>query len=361
MSETLPRGHIGVLPRPTRLADESYLDFVQSFRKILIQDMFPIVKAASEPRYAEWKKKNDKTDEDLDDIKAVFREAPVTLTWQRFVRSQQEMMWRRTRESFAQVADAHLDDLEKAGETGPSSLEADPDFKTPAWARQEIHLQPGGYTDDPLSGIVFHYGTRVFYEGFNDQDEMYDELAEKITLPDDGNVSRILDVGCAIGQGVLALKRRHPDADVVGLDVALPLLRYAQKRANDADADVAFRHGLAEDTKFPDNHFDAVMSYILFHEAPVENFPAIVSEIFRVLRPGGTLSIFEFPNNYGENLDPGYRFLVDYDSKNNCEPYSIDFVYCNFKGMLKEAGFEVEEGRKTMNSFLQSIVARKPA
>lgn len=361
MSETLPRGHIGVLPRPTRLSDESYLDFVQSIRKVLIQDMFPVVKNTSEPRYEAWKKHNDKTEEDLEDIKSVFREAPITKTWQRFVRSQQEMMWRRTRDSFSQVSDEHLNDLATAEKNGPSTLEVDPSFKTPTWARQEIHLQPGGYTDDPLSGIVFHYGTRVFYEGFNDQDELYDELAEKSTMPVDGKVERILDIGCAIGQGVLALKRRYPDSEIAGLDVALPLLRYGQKRANDANASVSFRHGLAEDTKYPDNHFDAVMSYILFHEAPVDNFPAIVCELFRILRPGGVLSIFEFPNNYGENLDPAYRFLIDYDSKNNCEPYSIDFVYCNFKGILRDAGFEIEDGKKTMNPFLQSIVARKPA
>lgn len=356
---TSPRGQIGVLPRPTELADESYLDFVQSFRKVLIQDMFPVVAAAGEPKFAAWKEENNKTEDDLDDIKTVFRKLPVARTWQRFVRTQQEMMWRRTRESFFRVADQHVSELEAASDQGPAKLDADPAFKTPAWARQEIHLQPGGYTDDPIGGLVFHYGTRVFYEGFNDQDEMHIELAELMTAPADGEVKRVLDIGCSIGQCSIALKKIYPDAEVVGLDVALPLLRYAKKRANDAGQEITFKHGLAEDTDYPDNHFDAVLSYILFHETPAENFPAILKEMHRILRPGGTFSIFEFPNNYGENLAPSYRFLIDYDSKNNCEPYSIGFVYSNFKGMLEEAGFTLEDGPKSSNAFLQSIVARK--
>lgn len=360
MSETLPRSYIGVLPRPTKLADESYLDFVQSFRKILIQDMFPIVKETNERRYADWKKAHDKTEDDLDDIKAVFRETPVTLTFQRFVRSQQEMMWRRTRESFLEVADAHLEELEGADKSGPATLDYDPDFKAPEWARQEVHLMPGGYTDDVIGGIVFHYGTRVFYEGYNDQDEFHDELAKIMTPPADGQINRVLDIGCSIGQASIALKRRYPDAEIHALDVAFPMVRYGRKRANDAGVAVNFKQALASETGYPDNHFDSILSFILFHETPEDTFKPIVEEMFRVLRPGGTVSIYEFPNSYGQQLPPAERFLVDYDSKNNCEPFSIDFVYSDFKGLLEKTGFEVEEGPKSSNAFLQALVLRKP-
>ena len=37
----MDRGNIGVLPRPTRLADESYLEFVTSFRNLAIRELFP--------------------------------------------------------------------------------------------------------------------------------------------------------------------------------------------------------------------------------------------------------------------------------------------------------------------------------
>ena len=51
--ESTDRGYIGLLPRPTKLADESYLEYVQSFRKMLIQDMFPSVAERGEARFSD--------------------------------------------------------------------------------------------------------------------------------------------------------------------------------------------------------------------------------------------------------------------------------------------------------------------
>lgn len=55
------------------------------------------------------------------------------------------------------------------------------------------------------------------------------------------------------------------------------------------------------------------------------------------------------------------RWMIDYDSINNCEPYSPGFVYMDFHKELKDAGFEVAAGPKNSNGFLQTIVATKPA
>jgi ubiquinone/menaquinone biosynthesis C-methylase UbiE len=356
-----PRGFAGLTPRPGSLADESYMDYVQSFRKMVIRDMFPVVAEAGEAAYQQWKAEqgSDNDNDDIDTINKVFRSVPVARSWQRFVRTQQEMMWRQSRSTLLKSADAYLGELED--DSGPAHLEADPDFVTPGWARQEIHLQPGGYTDDPLGGVVFHVGTRAFYEGMNDNEELHIELAELLTPPSDGKVDRVLDVACSIGQASLPLKRRFPDAEVHGLDVALPLLKYARKLANDADLEIFFRQALAQDTGYDDNSFDSVLSYLLWHETPQDTFEDIVAEVHRILRPGGTFCVFEFPNSHGQTLPAAQRFLIDYDSKNNCEPYSLDFVACDFRGMLEKAGFDVSEGPVTMNSFLQSIVATKRA
>lgn len=356
----MKRGNLGILPRPTTLADESYLEYVQSFRKLLIQDMFPAFAVPGQANYDDWKAANKKTgdSDDLQDIKSVFRELPLARVWQRGVRTQQEMMWRRTRQSFVRDAEAHLAELEAAEAKGPGKLLYDKDFVTPNYARQEIHLQPGGYTDDPIGGLVFHYGTSIFYEGYNDQDEHHAELAGLLAKPE-GKLERILDIGCSIGQASMFLKENNPDAEIIALDVGLPLLRYGHKCATERGIDITFQQGLAEDTGYDAGSFDAVFSYILFHELPLEIIPKVVTEAFRVLRPGGTFTIFEFPNNYGVQLPPAQRFLVDYDSKNNCEPYSAAFVECNFLGMLEEAGFDVTEGPKTSNPFLQSIIATK--
>jgi ubiquinone/menaquinone biosynthesis C-methylase UbiE len=354
-----PRGYVGITPRPTSLADESYMDYVQSFRKMVIQDMFPVVAESGEANYRAWKEEAGVDEDRIENINAAFRQLPVARSWQRFVRTQQEMMWRQSRASLLRVGENYLQEIDAALAEGPSRIEADPGFVTPGWARQEIHLQPGGYTDDPLAGVVFHVGTRAFYEGMNDREELHAELADKLTPPADGRVERVLDVACSIGQASLPLKRRFPDAEVCGLDVALPMLQYACKLANDAGLAITFRQALAQDTGYEDGSFDSVLSYLLWHETPQDTFEDIVTEMHRILRPGGTFCIFEFPNSHGQQLPAAQRFLIDYDSKNNCEPYSLDFVACDFKGMLERAGFDVADGPATMNPFLQSIVATR--
>ena len=364
----MDRGSIGVLPRPTKLADESYLEFVTSFRKFAIERGFPIVAANGEAELARAVKAGeveapaDGEQIPLAEVRRAFGSVPITPTWQRFVRSQQEMMWRGTRKSFLRDGQNLMQRMDAAETSNPDNIHYDPSFEPPAYTRCEIHCQPGGYTDDPMGGMVFHYGTKIFYEGFNDQDELHIELAQKATLPEDGKVANILDIGCSIGQATTVLKDLHPQAEVWGLDVGLPMIRYAHMRAVEHGKDVHFKQALAEDSSFEDGQFDMVLSYILFHEVPVKKMAEIFAETFRVLRSGGVFSIYEFPNNNKDvAVSDGHRFMIDNDSRDNCEPYSPAFVASDFKGMLADAGFVVEPGPGLTNTFLQSVVARKPA
>lgn len=363
----MDRGKIGALPRPTYLADESYLEFVTSFRFLAIRVMFPKLAEHGEAALAgalesgEVVKPAEGKAVKLGDIKRVFAKVPLAPIWQRFVRSQQEMMWRRTRESFYHDVESLVVRMDAAAAKHPERIHIDLDFAVPEYTRKEIHCQPGGYTDDPMGGVVFHYGTKVFYEGANDQDELHIELAEKATRPAVEKVERILDIGCSIGQATTVFKDLYPQAEVWGLDVGAPMIRYAHMRGVERDKDVHFIQRLAEDTGFPDAHFDMVHSYILFHEVTVKAMQAILAETFRVLRPGGTFSIYEFPNNDKNQVPAAYRYLIDYDSRDNCEPYSSAFVACDFRGLLEAAGFVVETGPTVSNQFLQSLVATKPS
>lgn len=348
------RGNRGLLPRTTSLADESYLDFVETFRANAFQ-MYPVLERVGN---AAVERELGDTGEppSLGQIRRVLDRLPLARAWQRFMRSHQEMMWRRTRRSFEPASDELLHAMTRAETRGPGRLVYDPLFVVPQYARVEVHLQPGGYADDPIGGQVFHYGTHVFYQGENSQDQLHVELAQKTTAPVDGAVNRVLDLACSIGQGTVALKQRFPVAEVWGLDVALPLLRYGHLQAADRGIDVNFVQGLAEAMEFPDRHFDVIMAYILFHEIPWRITEKVIPEVARVLRPGGTFSVYEFPSA-SQRLSPVARFLIDYDSRDNCEPYSPEFVRGDFHGLLRDSGFDVQPGPGLSNGFLQSIVA----
>jgi ubiquinone/menaquinone biosynthesis C-methylase UbiE len=272
------------------------------------------------------------------------------------MRSQQQQTWQKLQESYSSRRAYYEAELDAAERHHPGRLHYDPAFEAPKYATLDIHLQPGGYCGDSLAGYVFHHGTKVFYQGDNDQDELHRQVVESVLAPADGKVTRVLDLGCSIGQCTTALKDRFPTAEVTGLDVGLPMVRYAHKRATDLGVEVHFRQGLAEDTRLPAGQYDVILAYILFHEVPERLFKPILAEVHRLLRPGGCFTVVDAPNN--RNLPAANRLWLKFDAHYNCEPYSPAFVASDFTSLLGEAGFRIDSAGPTP-TFLHCTTAVK--
>lgn len=351
------RGRCGVTPRAPRLEEESYLGFMESVRNLAIRRMFPeVVLGETLAVDAELRAKSG-GEPPLREFVRAADDRPGVATWKRVMRTQQQRTWAKLFEAYGAERARYEAELDAAEKAAPDRLAYDPAFRVPRYATLDIHLQPGGYTEDPLAGYVFHHGTRVFYQGDNDQDELHRQVAGFVAPPADGRVARVLDVGCSIGQCTTALKQRFPQAEVTGLDVGLPMVRYAHRRALDLGIDVKFRQGLAEATGYPDGHFDAVLAYILFHEVPSRLFRPIIAEMFRVLRPGGTFTVVDAPNQQG--FPPPNRLWLQFDAQYNCEPYSPAFVASDLQQLLRDAGFRVTASGPTPG-FLAFTTAEKP-
>lgn len=330
------RGTIGLLPRTPTLEDESYLAFMESLRNHNIRAMFPRIMGFADAADAEARS--------------------YTRLWKRLMRSQQQQTWQKIHDSFAQRRAHYEAELDAAERSHPDRLHYDPSFEVPKYATLDIHLQPGGYCGDSLAGYVFHHGTKVFYQGDNDQDQLHRQVVDLVAAPEDGQVKRVLDLGCSIGQCTTALKQRFSAAEVCGLDVGLPLLRYGHKRATDLGIDVHFRHGLAEDTRLPSGQYDVILAYILFHEVPERLFSQILAEVHRLLRPGGCFTVIDAPND--RNLPAANRLWLKFDALYNCEPYSPAFVASDFRQLMTDAGLRVTHAGPTP-TFLHRTTAVK--
>ncbi len=254
----------------------------------------------------------------------------------------QRHMWHQLYREFHGNFDAYMSEMEAADNAGPGVLELNPGIE-PEYTKHEIHMQPGGYTGDPFAGHMYHYGTNNFYMGRNHQDQVHYRLAEAVPVPADGKVRRILDAGCSCGQRVVALKQRFPDAEVWGLDIGAPMVRYAHMRAVDMGADVNFRHALAEETGFPNGYFDIVTSYILHHEVPEKATYNIIHESARLVRPGGIY----FPvdsrtsptNSYAAEQTAYGRVSLWQSYRWNHERWTREYRGSDFFGEMRRAGF----------------------
>ncbi len=96
--------------------------------------------------------------------------------------------------------------------------------------------------------------------------------------------ARALDVGCGEGRFCRILKGRGLPS-VVGLDPSGPLIEAARER----DPVGAYLRGRAEELPFGAGCFDLVVSYIALCDIP--GFRAAISEMARVLAPGGSLLV----------------------------------------------------------------------
>lgn len=54
---------------------------------------------------------------------------------------------------------------------------------------------------------------------------------------------------------------------------------------------ITFRHAMAEDTGLAGNSVDLVSACLIFHEIPSSGIKQILTEAWRILRPGGCLGI----------------------------------------------------------------------
>ncbi len=122
------------------------------------------------------------------------------------------------------------------------------------------------------SSLAYHQGElRVALDASNPQR----------LVPDVEGAASILDIGCGAGQTIVAL---GCGGRSTGVDIDVDALRHAASGAMGESLRVAAAQG--EHLPFRDGAFDFVFSRVAL---PYMNIPAALSEMHRVLRPGGRL------------------------------------------------------------------------
>ena len=104
----------------------------------------------------------------------------------------------------------------------------------------------------------------------------------------------VLEVGCGTGTLTLAAKRQAGSSgNVCGIDIIPGMIEVSQRKTAETQEEITFQEGSIDKIPFSATQFDVVMcSFMIFHMSE-ETRRKGISEIQRVLKPGGRLLVLD--------------------------------------------------------------------
>ena len=341
---------------PTTHDEYARQEFVRSYKQYLVHH----VHGGNRERYEQtvkpaFEREHERPPENRFEIRDAMVRDPYWQMFSSLLRTSQEMMWSSCQIPVERDLDALNAGVKAAESRCGGSLRLDPDLPTPRYhTAVDIHCQPGGYhsefvDDDASPGMVYDRAVHLYAMGqmgpYND--DMGASLALWLqTEHPEFKPKRILDMGCAVGHSTVPYTRAFPDAEVYAIDVAAPMLRYAHARAEDLGAKIHFSQQNAEATDFKDGYFDLIVSHILLHETSEKAIHNIVRECHRLLKRGGMMVHAETPPY--KDLDAFDAFMLDWDTRNNNEPYWARSHEIDLQALSKSGGFDPEREFETL-------------
>ena len=155
-------------------------------------------------------------------------------------------------------------------------------FVTRRWDDKDVVFLNWGYEEDPPMGLALDPSDEPNRYCI----QHYHHTATQADL----SGKQVLEVSCGHGGGAAYLVRTLHPASYTGLDYNPDGIAFAQRRHNVPGLD--FVHGDAESLPFPDESFDVVLNVEASHAYP--HFDRFLSEMVRVLRPGGHFVYTDF-------------------------------------------------------------------
>ncbi len=337
---------------PSANADEAARQgFVTALRRHMQGSLTPGVKGVYEVRVRQdFVEAEGREPANRAEVGNVMKLDPYYQFWSALQRVSQQAIW----DGVTDTIDRDIATLDQAASAVPECnaagghLRLNPNLRVPDYVTMaDIHLMPGSYTGEDATtvrqGALYDRGLYLYIGGQcgprNDGLANMARGALAKAAPDFAP-KRILDMGCTIGNSTLPWKELFPDAEVVGIDVSAPMLRYAHARAEALAVEVDFVQTNAEATEFESGSFDLVTSCLLLHETSSGALPRILVESRRLLRPGGIMAHLDVPQVIG--LHPLQAFLTSWEEENNNENFAHLIREMDLPAIARAAGWPAD-------------------
>lgn len=324
-------------------------NFLAHMNRHLATRVMPGVKEAYDARVAPGFRKREGRDfVDRHEVRKALLGDPLFQWWSALRRATMEQRQQAGRWVTLRQADA-LNARAAALTRGDAKLRLDPSLKLPRYVSAiDHHCMPGSYHTELVAGDVTgaaNYDIGLFATTggmlgrFNDGGGV--AVAEWVRRNLPGfSPKRILDLGCGLGHNVLPIANAFPDAEVIAVDVAAPMLRYGRARAKTMGVEnVVFAQGdVSSLGAYADESFDWIQSTMFLHETSFGSMQAIFRETARLLRPGGVVLHVEQPQ-YSADMGLFEQAMRDWDAFYNNEPFWTKMHEIDLDDFMRRAGF----------------------
>ena len=344
-------GEHGVFPQTVH-DERARFNFLANLNGYLAGQVLPGVATAYEQRASQrFADEAGHLPRTRQDVRRCMERDPYYQTWSSIRRNTMEMRQQAGRS----VVLRQIDDINarvRALNDQDPNLQLDPTVEVPPYvAAVDIHCMPGCYYSEIEPGDVsvganYDCGLFVTTGGmlgrYNDGGGQ--ALANWLREERDQGFApqRILDMGCTVGHNIVPIGQAFPDTEIIAVDVAAPVLRYAHARAKSLGVDnILFRQANAEALDYADGSFDLIITCMFLHETSAKALPRIFAETKRLLAPGGRVVHIEQPQ-YHEDMPIFEQFMRDWDTRNNNEPFWGAMHDMDLFEQMVNAGFERE-------------------
>ena len=162
---------------------------------------------------------------------------------------------------------------------------------------------------------------------------------------------KVLDLASGTGTLSVMIKQSMSSVDVTGVDGDPKIIKIAQTKAKAANVRVDFDQALATELPYPDDSFHRVVSTLFFHHLNRSAKAEALSEVFRVLMPGGRLIVADWGKPTGllmRLLFYPIRWLDGFET-------TQDNVEGRLPAMIGEAGFDNVQTLRSINTVFGTL------
>lgn len=297
---------------------------------------------------------------DRREIRAAMRPDSYYRLWSSLRRNAMEMRQQAGRSIVLRQA-GELSRRARDLNANAGSLQLDANVQVPRYqSAVDNHCMPGSYYAEYLEGDVSaaaNYDVGMFATTTGLFGKLLDGAglgtAQWLRTTRPGwQPRRILDIGCGLGHNTVPLARAFPEAEVIGVDLAAPMLRYGHARASGMQAtNLRFLQADVERLPFPDGHFDFIYSTMFLHETSYSALRGILREVSRLLARGGLHIHLEQPPF--RHMPEFEKFLRDWDCYHNNEPFWTTMHDTRLAELLASVGFA---GERIFETEIHAIV-----